>query len=243
MCGCVGKLIATNGHMHHREEFIMTSFARMLSIWVLVISGLALADENNAPPAKSLISFYRADLVCPAATQIGCGSAAKPILLELERASAVREAWLNRSGTIVAIVWKESTAQNERGAIVQTALGTPKLREVKGNSREQILESFRSGTGWYRGATVDRLSEEEAGIIAARLVRRIGNLIAIPSDKADGLRGEFTKVMVRRLTQGEGREQTEKDLLQICQAHFDEKEVAILRDAREKGAFSHLREE
>src|SRR5947209_4752620 len=215
----------------------MKSLPRTLSSLVLLLAALNL---SAAPPAKNLIGFYRANLVCPAAPQIGCGSAAKPILLELERDPGVREAWLNRPGTVVAVVWKESTAPKTRAAIVQAALGSPKLREVKGSARAQILESFLSGTGWYRGAAVDRLSEEEAGIIAARLVGRIGGLISLPSEKANVLQQEFTGVMVRKLTQNESREQTEKELMQNCQTHFDEKEVAILRDAQEKGAFSHL---
>jgi len=207
-------------------------------IWLL--PALALAKDTNEPPAKNLVSFYHADLVCPAATQIGCGSAAKPILLELEREPHVREAWLSRAGTILAVVWKNSTAPKTRAAIIQSALGTPKPRELKGNPREQCLESFLSGTGWYRGAAVDRLSEEEAGIIAARLITKIRELISIPSEKAKVLQHEFTNVIARRLTQNESREEAENDLMRICQVHLDEKAVAVLKDAQEKGAFSHL---
>lgn len=219
----------------------MKSLARILSILVFSVPVLARPRDANPPPAKHLISFYRAELVCPAATHIGCGSAAKPILLQLEGEPGVREAWLNRAGTILAVVWKESTAAKKQATIVQTALETSKLHEVKGNPRKQILESFVSGTGWYRGAAVDRLSEEEAGIIANRLVGRISELISVPIEKTNVLQQEFTKVMVRRLTQGESREQTEKDLLRICQTHFDEKQVAILREAQGRGAFSNLR--
>ena len=193
-------------------------------IWLL--PALGLAKDTNEPPAKNLVSFYHADLVCPAATQIGCGSAAKPILLELEREPHVREAWLSRAGTILAVVWKNSTAPKTRAAIIQSALGTPKPR--------------LSGTGWYRGAAVDRLSEEEAGIIAARLITKIRELISIPSEKAKVLQHEFTNVIARRLTQNESREEAENDLMRICQVHLDEKAVAVLKDAQEKGAFSHL---
>src|SRR6267154_1451094 len=69
-------------------------------------------SEGSAPGAIRVIdpgrvSFYEVPLVCPAAPQIGCGSAAKPLLLELERSDVVSEAWLNRAGTIMAIVWSE----------------------------------------------------------------------------------------------------------------------------------------
>src|SRR5215831_5535476 len=51
------------------------------------------------------VSFYKVPLVCPAAPHIGCGSASKPLLVELERSGVVAEAWLNRAGTVMAIVW------------------------------------------------------------------------------------------------------------------------------------------
>ena len=52
------------------------------------------------------ITFYDVPLVCGAAPSIGCGSRAKPLLLDLERQPAIKEAWLNRTGTVVAIVWR-----------------------------------------------------------------------------------------------------------------------------------------
>src|SRR5262252_1882246 len=50
------------------------------------------------------VGFYKAPLVCPAAPHIGCGSASKPLLLELERSDVVSEAWLNRARTVMAIL-------------------------------------------------------------------------------------------------------------------------------------------
>ncbi|MBI2311421.1 MAG: hypothetical protein HYU77_02840 [Betaproteobacteria bacterium] len=50
------------------------------------------------------VSLYRIALRCRAAPGLGCGSRAKPVPLELERNPAVAEAWLNRSGTLLAVV-------------------------------------------------------------------------------------------------------------------------------------------
>ena len=66
----------------------------------------ASGAENAALVTADRISVFQAPLVCPAAPQIGCGSASKPILLDLERQPGVLEAWLNRAGTIIAVVWK-----------------------------------------------------------------------------------------------------------------------------------------
>ena len=59
----------------------------------------------NKSANDEIITFYDAPLVCGAAPAIGCGSRAKPLLVDLERQAAIDEAWLNRAGTIVAIVW------------------------------------------------------------------------------------------------------------------------------------------
>src|SRR5260221_13598629 len=59
----------------------------------------------NASANDEIITFYDIPLVCGAAPAIGCGSRAKPLLMDLERQAAIREAWLSRAGTIVAIVW------------------------------------------------------------------------------------------------------------------------------------------
>src|SRR5204862_6491220 len=77
-------------------------------------SVLMLAGCSTRPPLNDTVSFYRVQLVCPAAPQIGCGSAAKPLLLELERQPGVAEAWLNRTGTILAIVPKSGAQYRSR---------------------------------------------------------------------------------------------------------------------------------
>jgi len=55
----------------------------------------------NKSADNEIITFYDVPLVCGAAPAIGCGSRAKPLLIDLERQSAIKEAWLNRAGTIV----------------------------------------------------------------------------------------------------------------------------------------------
>ena len=47
---------------------------------------------------NEIITFYDVPLVCGAAPAIGCGSRAKPLLIDLEQQTAVEEAWLNRRG-------------------------------------------------------------------------------------------------------------------------------------------------
>ena len=218
----------------------MKNFVETVALIGALLPSLTLAGENKIQPSKNLISLYQAQLVCPAAPQIGCGSAAKPILLELERDPHVSEAWLNRPGTTIAIVWKERTASRKRAKIVQAVLNEPKVHELKGSAREQALQTFLAGRDWYRGAEVDRLSEEEAAINAGKLVRKIRELISLTDAKASTLQHEFTAVLARKLTQGGSREETEAALMKICPQHLEEKDIATLHEAYQRGAFSHL---
>jgi hypothetical protein len=73
------------------------------------VLGWGQAARTNINAAQ--VGFYAVELVCPAAHQIGCGSAAKPILLELERNADVSGAWLNRAGTMMAVEWKRYLAK------------------------------------------------------------------------------------------------------------------------------------
>jgi hypothetical protein len=47
----------------------------------------------NASANDEIITFYDIPLVCGAAPAIGCGSRAKPLLMDLEQQSTIREAW------------------------------------------------------------------------------------------------------------------------------------------------------
>ena len=219
--------------------FMKNSVKTIVLIGALLPS-LALAHENKIPAAQDRISFYQAQLVCPAAPLIGCGSAAKPILLELERDPHVSEAWLDRPGTNIAVVWKERMASRKRAKIVQAVLSEPKVHELKGDARAQAFQTFLARRDWYRGTDVDRLSEEEAALNAAKLVRKIRELISVTDAKASTLQREFTAVLARKLTQGGSREETEAALMKVCQQHLEEKDIAILHEAHQSGAFSHL---
>jgi hypothetical protein len=147
----------------------------------LLYAPLASAGESNMTPTDR-ITLFKVPLQCPAAPQIGCGGASKPILLQLEREPGVLEAWLNRAGTRIAVVWKpESNADTRRN--VAAELKEDHATELDGKSRDEALKGFLSGKGWYRGADVDRLSEEEAAIIAARLVRWVQAKRPLAKDK------------------------------------------------------------
>src|SRR6266403_907908 len=110
-----------------------------------------------------IITFYDVPLVCGAAPAIGCGSRAKPLLMELEQPTAIKEAWLNRAGTIVAIVWSGPARTEEVGKPV---FERHEIQYRERGDDRNTTGSFRSEGTWWRGAEVDRLSLEEARVIA-----------------------------------------------------------------------------
>ena len=146
------------------------------------------------------ISLFEVSLQCPAAPHIGCGTASKPILLQLQQEPGVAEAWLNRAGTEIAVVWKAEADTASRHNVA-TKL-TDDAKEVQGQPRDEALKSFLTGKGWYRGADVDRLSEEEAGIIAARLIRRVEAKTPLPKEKAQGFQHELAEIWSKCVTSG-----------------------------------------
>src|SRR5438067_13680664 len=119
----------------------------------LLYAPLASAAENAAAAPADRITVFKAPLVCPAAREIGCGSASKPILLDLEQQPGVLEAWLNRAGTRIAVVWKpDSDTETRRN--VATDLQEDRATELDGKLRDETVADFLSGRGWYRGADV-----------------------------------------------------------------------------------------
>src|SRR6267142_1240885 len=132
-----------------------------LMFWQSGLTAGADAKASKERASKKEVSVYQVPWRCPAALQIGCGSHAKPILLELEQNPGVSEAWLNRQGTAVAVVWKEDAKRKARRNAEKT-LKEGKASKLSGEARTKTLADFESGKGWYRGAEVDRLSEDEA---------------------------------------------------------------------------------
>ena len=183
--------------------------------------------ENATAVTADRVSVFKAPLVCPAAPQIGCGSASKPILLDLEKQPGVFEAWLNRAGTIIAVVWKPESDAETRSKVA-TGLKEDRATELQGDSRDKAVQDFLSGNGWYHGADVDRLSEEEADIIAARLVRWVRAKTVLANDKAEGLQRAFSDTLRKDLT---GKSTGPNRLGDIALKYLDQEQIKILKKA------------
>src|SRR6266853_771888 len=197
----------------------------------LLYAPFAIDAENAMAVTADRVSVFKAPLVCPAAPQIGCGSASKPILLDLERQPGVLEAWLNRAGTIIAVVWKPESDAETRSKVA-TDLKEDRATELQGKSRDNAVKDFLSGKGWYHGVDVDRLSEEEADIIAARLVRWLQAKSSLAKDKAEGVQRAFAETLRKDLTGEYARlNQKPRRLGDIARDYLNEEQIKILKQA------------
>jgi hypothetical protein len=170
----------------------------------LVIAGFIAKGRTSTKDPS--ITFYKTPLVCNAAPEIGCGSRSKPALLELEKNPAVKEAWLNRPGTVIAIVWKDKAQTND---VVKPVLDENSISftELKESEAALYKQTFRKKNLWYRGADVDMLSREEAATIAESSVKWALESNLITADEAGKIKTDveayFKKELVKIRTNEE----------------------------------------
>jgi len=197
---------------------------------------VALADDT--PVNAQQVDFYRVPLMCPAARGLGCGSRAKPILLELEKTSGVAQAWLDYSGETLAVVWATDRSTSQRAAILANISKehAVQLKELSGETRESSLSSFRSQKGWHRGADVDRLSEVEAGVIADRFISRTIHKAPGAKGKMAALRPTLTDTIRQQLV-GEmpSTEECRSKLMTAARSRLSESEVSAFASAVDLG--------
>ena len=203
------------------------------AVAALLFVTAAFAEPTKPAVSSDDISFFKVPLVCPAAPNIGCGSRAKPILLELEKQDAIAEAWLNREGTLLAIVWKKEANRKARKRSLTAVLKDQGIEahELGSRERKTALAEFPSSKEWLRGSDVDRLSQEEAGIMAARLARKIKTIITLDEAKARAIEQQSAEILKRRLT-GELPEGTSprEQVLKVLRENLDAKDVAVLQE-------------
>jgi hypothetical protein len=167
------------------------SFAPLLTALLLM---LLTACASVTPGEK--VTYYHVDMICRAAHEIGCGSLAKPLLVEFEQSDAVEEAWLDRRGVVVALAWKAGTSTTEQERLTKTLFDEHHLtaEPVTDKERAELEKTFRKEGEWFRGKQVDELSKEEAGVIADRIMGWLGEGGEVPDSVAKPLREEIRQL-------------------------------------------------
>jgi hypothetical protein len=197
-------------------------------------------SPDGAKISANQVGFYEVPLACPAARGLGCGSAAKPVLQTLEKKSSIKEAWLDHSGTRLAILWKKEAKGDSLAADIQSVADDRAitLHEITGEQRDEMLTSFASRKGWYRGSEVDRLSEEEAVVIVDRLLRRAIMQEPTIGGKIESLKPALLKVIRGQLigcTSKQCREDCKRKLTEIARQKLNDREFRALMEAEKQG--------
>jgi hypothetical protein len=179
-----------------------------LIIPLVVVAGFIVKDTTKTK--EPVVTFYKTPLVCNAAPEIGCGSRSKPALLELEKNPAVKEAWLNRPGTVIAIVWKDK-AQTDDVAKPILDENNISFTELKEKEATSYRKTFRKENLWYRGADVDMLSREEAATIAESSVKWAIESKLITTDEANKIKADVEAYFKEELVKLRTNEQLNDD--------------------------------
>ncbi len=203
----------------------------------------ALSNKStafDAPAYPERVSLFEVPLECGAVEGLGCGSASKPILNALERDPRVREAKVNPAGTVLAVAWRDPEQARSGAATVEAAFQARNLETapLRGPARDQALKEYESGH-WYGSADVDRLSEREARVIAARLVGRAKARLDLPPEKLAALTRDLSAGIATVLTRDKGDDCARdplEELARIASKHLNPQQLAELRKAAGQGA-------
>lgn len=73
--------------------------------------------------------------------------------------------------------------------------------ELAGDERRLAFDAFASGGAWYRPGQMHELSNEEARVIAVRLVRRLAGDISLPQATTERLTRELEQACAQALAE------------------------------------------
>lgn len=95
------------------------------------------------------------------------------MLVDLEKYNdAVEGAWLNKTGTVVAVKWKANTDDTKKAEVINTVSTSHsiELSPVTLTEATTYAKTFPNNNQWFKGKEVDKLSKEEAEIIAKNTI-------------------------------------------------------------------------
>ena len=194
-------------------------------------------SASTAERPAERVSFFEVPLGCQAAEGLGCGSMAKPLLRELEKTAGIAEAKINHPGTVLAVVWKDSSRSGPGFAVVEQAFEQRDLETalLRGPAREKALEELVTDR-WYRADDVDRLSAREAEVLAARLVGRVERSLRLTKERSAALQKDLSVAIAKHLI-GDSEEECDPaaELMEVASKHLNAAESAELRKAAEQG--------
>ena len=214
---------------------------------ILISGAFCVMAFNKNSGSKNTVTFYKVPLVCSEAPSIGCGSKAKPVLQQLENSSGIAEAWLNHTGTVIALVWKDNMNAAARENTVNTIFKEQNMavQLVSGKEYDVMLNDFNKKKNWLRNTDVNQLSMIEAGEIASRIVARVNAKTPLSSETVSALKTAFKNIFKNRFTTMNTtdinkqpknvastiKQKIENDLLAAGKKYLNATQMNVLQDA------------
>jgi len=182
----------------HKNQY-STGVHFMKKIFPLIFILLLVFPSCDTAKIES-ISFYQVPLACGAAPEIGCGSRIKPLFIATEKEKQIKESWTNRQGTVIAIVW--SGEANERLMETFFMKNDIDAKLISDTAEVRYISAdFRVKGKWLMGMEVDKLSIEEAGVIADSAVMFAQQAGLINAQEALVIKTEIEELMKKELVQ------------------------------------------
>ncbi|HYQ87282.1 MAG TPA: hypothetical protein VES59_08590 [Bacteroidota bacterium] len=220
------------------------------AVLVFVLTGVVtrvlhiVSSKHN-----ELVIFYEVPMVCGEAPDIGCGSRSKPVLIELKNLEKVKEAWLNRAGTMIAVVGGSTiTDERELAASVEPIFrrnDLPAAYVEQKDQRDGLMADFRTAGKWYEGSDVDKLSMEEAGRIAERVAGDAAKAGLINEKEAAAIKSDveayFKKALLNIRTCSESDStgaRCQADVYDIFREHIGKERAGKVRKMYEESRSS-----
>ncbi len=216
---------------------------KKISTFIIIVLISLIYSCGNKSTSGQTITFYKVPLVCGAAPEIGCGSRIKPFFLETEKEVKIKESWSNREGTIIAIVWADDfTDETQRESLIQPLFKKHDIEATLISDEKSIADlniGFKKDK-WYKGMEVDKLSIEEAGVIANEMTKFAKEKSYINTQQSDSIKTEIEDyfrvelIKVRTLDELDSQETREKwrtDVGTIVSKYIGEEKTAELSEA------------
>ncbi len=210
----------------------MNKFTLLLALFIFMTAETQ-AQELLLGSSVYKTVFYEVPFGCSVKEGLGCGSAAKPVLLDLVKYKSVETAWLNRPGTVMAIVWKRRTTKEKQRAILKDAFSDWGFvpDQVDMAQYQAVFDSFKSGDGWLKEGEVDQLSFEEAEEYADILLNILVKKEWIEPEKTQPLWNEIATYFKKELVivrEADDHDRWVKEVKQIMNKYADPEKVKTI---------------
>ncbi len=197
------------------------------------------ASQVVCPDIKTFrdrVTLFQVPLTCSAVKGLGCGGRARPFMSQLEKHADIAGAWLNHQGSVLAVVWKKPREEKQAARVIGPIFAARDIEvtPLQEPALTEAVHDLETCTGrWYRGEEVDRLSEQEARVMAERIVRRVEARVALSPEQSVSLRADVNRACAEMLLKRGPRDTS--TFVEVAARYLDPRQIAALEAALGEG--------